>query len=182
MNILRLPVVGSFLRWRYARTALQLLLLLISLAVVLHGLFGPQLAPRNLATVLTSIHWRGFLIVAIVAVGNLFCIGCPMVLARDVSRSLVPSRSFAGRVGCVANGWASHCSSLCCSHTSSSICGRSRARRRGSCSATSAWPSSSTRFSRAHPSASISAPSASSISRLRRCRRPNCASSNATRV
>ena len=86
MNILRLPVVGSFLRWRYARPALQLLLLLISLAVVLHGLFGPQLAPRNLATVLTSIHWRGFLIVAIVAVGNLFCTGCPMVLARDVSR------------------------------------------------------------------------------------------------
>ena len=86
MNILRLPLVGSFLRWRYARPALQLLLLLISVAVVLHGLFGPQLAPRNLATVLTSIHWRGFLIVAIVAVGNLFCTGCPMVLARDVSR------------------------------------------------------------------------------------------------
>ena len=86
MNILRLPVVGSFLRWRYSRLALQLLLLLVSLAVVLHGLFGPQLAPRNLATVLTSIHWRGFLIVAIVAVGNLFCTGCPMVLARDVSR------------------------------------------------------------------------------------------------
>ena len=64
MNILRLPLVGSFLRWRYARPALQLLLLLLSLAVVLHGLFGPQLAPRNLATVLTSIHWRGFLIVA----------------------------------------------------------------------------------------------------------------------
>ena len=86
MNILRLPLVGSFLRWRYARPALQLLLLLISVAVVLHGLFGPQLAPRNLATVLTSIHWRGFLIVAIVAVGNLFCTGCPMVLARDLSR------------------------------------------------------------------------------------------------
>ena len=88
MNILRLPVVGSFLRWRYARPALQLLLLLISLAVVLHGLFGPQLAPRNLATVLTSIHWRGFLIVAIVAVGNLFCTACPMILARDASRRL----------------------------------------------------------------------------------------------
>ena len=75
----------------------QLLLLLISLAVVLHGLFGPQLAPRNLATVLTSIHWRGFLIVAIVAVGNLFCTGCPMVLARDVSRRFFHPR-FAGRV------------------------------------------------------------------------------------
>jgi polyferredoxin len=88
MNILRVPLVGSFLRWRHARPALQSFLLLVSLAVVLHGLFGPQLAPRNLATVLTSIHWRGFLIVAIVAVGNLFCTACPMVLARDVSRRL----------------------------------------------------------------------------------------------
>ena len=88
MNILRLPIVGSFLRWRYSRPAVQLLLLLISLVVVLHGLFGPQLAPRNLATVLTSIHWRGFLILAIVAVGNVFCTACPMVLARDASRRL----------------------------------------------------------------------------------------------
>jgi len=86
MDILRAPVVGSFLRWRYARPAVQLVLLLVSLAVVLHGLFGPQLAPRNLATVLTSIHWRGFLVIAIVAVGNLFCTACPMVLARDVGR------------------------------------------------------------------------------------------------
>ena len=89
MNLLRWPVVGGFLRWRYARPALQSVLLLVSLAIVLHGLFGPQLAPRNLATVLTSIHWRGFLIVAIVAAGNLFCTACPMVLARDMTRRLV---------------------------------------------------------------------------------------------
>jgi hypothetical protein len=86
MNILRVPLVGPFLRWRHARTALQVVLLMLALAVVLHGLFGPQLAPRNLATVLTSIHWRGLLIVAIVATGNLFCTACPMVLARDVGR------------------------------------------------------------------------------------------------
>ena len=89
MDILRAPIVGPFLRWRYARPALQSVLLLASVAIVLHGLLGPQLAPRNLATVLTSIHWRGFLIVAIVAAGNLFCTACPMVLARDMSRRLV---------------------------------------------------------------------------------------------
>ncbi|HEY9463459.1 MAG TPA: hypothetical protein VIR54_10240 [Vicinamibacterales bacterium] len=89
MNVLVWPVVGAFLRWRHARLALQLVLLIVAVAVVLHGLFGPQLAPRNLATVVTSIHWRGFLILAIVAVGNLFCTGCPMVLARDVSRRIV---------------------------------------------------------------------------------------------
>jgi polyferredoxin len=86
MNILELPVVGAFLRWRHARMALQLVLLLVAAAVVLHGLLGPQLAPRNLATVLTSIHWRGFVIVAIAVIGNLFCTACPMVLARDVGR------------------------------------------------------------------------------------------------
>jgi ferredoxin len=89
VNVLVWPVVGAFLRWRHARLALQLVLLIVAVAVVLHGLFGPQLAPRNLATVVTSIHWRGFLILAIVAVGNLFCTGCPMVLARDVSRRVV---------------------------------------------------------------------------------------------
>jgi hypothetical protein len=93
VNVLVWPVVGAFLRWGHARLALQLVLLIVAVAVVLHGLFGPQLAPRNLATVVTSIHWRGFLILAIVAVGNLFCTGCPMVLARDVSRRVVhPAR------------------------------------------------------------------------------------------
>ena len=86
MNILRAPLVGRFLRWHYARPAMQCALLIVAAAVVWHGLFGPQLAPRNLATVLTSIHWRGFLILAIVAVGNLFCTACPMVLARDIGR------------------------------------------------------------------------------------------------
>src|SRR5215204_1413221 len=86
MNILRLPFLGAFLRWRHARVVLQVVLLIAAIAVVLHGLVGPQLAPRNLATVVTSIHWRGFLILAIVGVGNLFCTACPMVLARDASR------------------------------------------------------------------------------------------------
>jgi polyferredoxin len=89
MDILRVPVIGAFLRWRHARLALQLVLMITAAAVVLHGLFGPQLAPRNLATVLTSIHWRGLLIVAIVAAGNLFCTACPMVLARDTTRRFV---------------------------------------------------------------------------------------------
>jgi polyferredoxin len=86
MNILRLPFLGAFLRWRHARVVLQVVLLIAAIAVVLDGLVGPQLAPRNLATVVTSIHWRGFLILAIVGVGNLFCTACPMVLARDASR------------------------------------------------------------------------------------------------
>jgi polyferredoxin len=86
VDLLRLPLLGSYLRWRHARLTLQLVVLAIAAAVVAHGLFGPQLAPRNLATVLTSIHWRGLLIVALLAAGNLFCTGCPMILVRDVGR------------------------------------------------------------------------------------------------
>ena len=83
-----MPLLGSFLHWRRARLALQLVVLALASAVVLHGLLGPQLAPRNLATVLTSIHWRGLLIVALLAAGNLFCTGCPMILVRDAGRRL----------------------------------------------------------------------------------------------
>ena len=88
VDLSRLPLVGSFLQWRHARLAFQVPLLALASAVVLHGLLGPQLAPRNLSTVLTSIHWRGLLIVALLAVGNLFCTACPMMLVRDAGRRI----------------------------------------------------------------------------------------------
>ncbi|MGH8638747.1 MAG: 4Fe-4S binding protein, partial [Burkholderiales bacterium] len=86
VDLLRWPVIGRFLRWKHARTTLQLFALLAAAAIVLHGLFGPQVAPRNLATVLTWVHYRGLLVVALLAAGNLFCTGCPFVLVRDVAR------------------------------------------------------------------------------------------------
>jgi len=86
VDVLRLPLVGSFLHWRHARLALQLPLLALAVLVVAHGLLGPQIAPRNLSTVLTSIHWRGLLVVALLAAGNFFCTGCPMMLVRDAGR------------------------------------------------------------------------------------------------
>lgn len=72
--------------------ASQLVLLLIAAAVVAHGLFGPPIAPRNLSTVLTSIHWRGFLIVGLLVAGNLMCATCPMILVRDAGRRLIAPR------------------------------------------------------------------------------------------
>jgi polyferredoxin len=92
MDLLRLPVIGSLLRWRHIRQAMQLVALAVAAAVVLHGLLGPQIAPRNLATVLTSIHWRGLLILAIVLAGNLACGACPMILSRDAARRMIAPR------------------------------------------------------------------------------------------
>ncbi|PWT81087.1 MAG: FesM [Blastocatellia bacterium] len=87
-DILRWPVVGRALRWRHARTTLQLVLLVGAAVIVLHGLLGPPLASNNLATVLTWVHYRGLLVLALLAVGNAFCTGCPFVLVRDAGRRL----------------------------------------------------------------------------------------------
>jgi polyferredoxin len=87
-DVLRWPLVGPFLRWRHARTSMQLVLLAVAAVVTWHGLVGPSLAPRNLATVLTWVHYRGLLVVALLAAGNLFCTGCPFVLVRDAGRRL----------------------------------------------------------------------------------------------
>jgi ferredoxin len=85
-DLLRWPLVGRVLRWRRLRTFTQIILLIVAIVIVAHGLLGPDLAPRNLATVLTWIHYRGLLIGALLAVGNLFCGACPMVLVRDLGR------------------------------------------------------------------------------------------------
>ena len=82
------PVIGPALRWKHSRTALQLVLLAVAALMVIHGLLGPQLAPANLSTVLTWVHYRGLLIVALLAAGNLFCTGCPFILVRDAARRL----------------------------------------------------------------------------------------------
>lgn len=86
VDILRWPVLGPFLRWRHARTSLQLVLLAVAAVVVAHGLFGPDFAPANFATVGTWVHYRGLLVVALLAAGNLFCTGCPMIRVRDWGR------------------------------------------------------------------------------------------------
>jgi len=54
--------------------------------LVVHGLFGPQVAPANLATVVSWVQYRGWLILALLVAGNFFCTACPFVLVRDQGR------------------------------------------------------------------------------------------------
>lgn len=77
---------GRFLRWRWSRTVMQVPLFALAVAMIVHGLAGPQLAPRNLATVLTWVHYRGLLVLALLAAGNLFCMACPLMLPRELAR------------------------------------------------------------------------------------------------
>jgi ferredoxin len=85
-DLMRVPVVGALLRWRHARTFLQIPLLVLSAVMVLHGLLGPSLAPKNLATTLAWLHFRGLLVLVILGAGNFFCLACPFMLVRNFAR------------------------------------------------------------------------------------------------
>jgi polyferredoxin len=88
IDLLQWPVVGPFLRWRHARIALQLVLLFVAMLVVADGLLGSRVDPTTFTTIAVWTHYRGLLVIALLAVGNLFCTGCPFVLARDAGRRI----------------------------------------------------------------------------------------------
>ncbi|MGI8959746.1 MAG: cytochrome c oxidase assembly protein [Bryobacteraceae bacterium] len=73
------------------RRVAQAGMLLLAIVVMLDGFFGPQVAPLNLAGVLPWIHWRVFSIVALLVVGNLFCMVCPFTFVRDIGRIVLPA-------------------------------------------------------------------------------------------
>jgi polyferredoxin len=90
-DLLKVPLLGAFLRWRHARTVLQLGLLTVAAVVILDGLFGPPLAPKNMAGILPWVHWRGFVALSLLVAGNLFCMACPFMLPRRLAKKLLPA-------------------------------------------------------------------------------------------
>jgi ferredoxin len=83
--------LGRYFKWRYARVALQIPLLLLALIVIYDGLRGPQVGAMNLAGVLPWIHWRGIIILGLLVAGNVFCMGCPFMLPRTLARRFLPA-------------------------------------------------------------------------------------------
>jgi cytochrome c oxidase assembly factor CtaG/ferredoxin len=88
-DLLRTPILGSILRYRYFRRCVQTAMLILAAAVAVDGFFGPQVAPLNLAGVLPWTHWRGLAVIALLMAGNLFCMACPFTLPRDLARKFV---------------------------------------------------------------------------------------------
>jgi len=86
IDVLRWPGIGRFLRSRYGRLVGQLLLLLAAALIVYDGFTGPQFAPENIATVTVWLHYRGFVMLGLLLVGNLFCMNCPFTLPRTLAR------------------------------------------------------------------------------------------------
>jgi cytochrome c oxidase assembly factor CtaG len=89
-DLLYVPLIGRFLRWRFSRPLLQSLMALLAVIMIFDGLNGPQLSPMNLAGVLPWIHWRGFLILSLLVAGNVFCMACPFTLPRTMARRWMP--------------------------------------------------------------------------------------------
>ena len=86
VDLLHLPGLGAFLRWRHARIALQVPLMIVALSMIGYGFWGSSLAPKNPATVLTWIHYRGLVVLVLLLVGNLFCMACPFMGVRQLAR------------------------------------------------------------------------------------------------
>jgi len=91
-DLLRVSGIGALLRWRHSRTLCAIPLFALSAVMILHGLFGPTLAPKNLATTLVWLHFRGLLVVVILAAGNFFCYACPFMLVRNAARKVFRPR------------------------------------------------------------------------------------------
>lgn len=92
LDLLRLPLLGPFLRAAATRRALQALLLLLAAALIADGLLGPQMSPMNLAGVLPWTYWRGLVVIALLAAGNLFCMACPFMLPRQLGKRLASAQ------------------------------------------------------------------------------------------
>ena len=76
-------------RWR---RPMQVSMLAVAIAVMADGFLGPQVTPLNMAGVLPWIHWRALSVLALLLVGNLFCMACPFTFVRDVGRKMLPAK------------------------------------------------------------------------------------------
>jgi ferredoxin len=59
--------------------------------VIFDGLGGPPVSGMNLAGVLPWVHWRGLVVLGLLAAGNVFCLACPFLLPRTLARRWLPA-------------------------------------------------------------------------------------------
>jgi len=90
-DLFGIPLIGPILKSKFFRRALQSAMLLLAIAIAADGFLGPQASPMNLAGVLPWTHWRGVTVIALLTVGNFFCMACPFTFVRDIGRRLLPA-------------------------------------------------------------------------------------------
>lgn len=76
----------------YFKIISQCLMLLCSLCLIAVGLWGSQFAPKNITTLFVWVHYRGFLVLSLLFLGNLFCMSCPFIFVRNCLRVFISPR------------------------------------------------------------------------------------------
>jgi cytochrome c oxidase assembly factor CtaG/ferredoxin len=89
LSLFKFRISHSPFRITAVRRPLQFILLLLAALVVWDGFTGPQLSAMNAAGTLPWTHWRGLTVLALLFVGNLFCMSCPFMLVRDGTRKIL---------------------------------------------------------------------------------------------
>src|SRR5262249_2500414 len=80
------------LKWRHARRALQLPLLVLAVALIVDGVRGPQVGALNLAGVLPWVHWRWLVLLGLLAAGNVSWLAFSFLLPPTLARRWLAAR------------------------------------------------------------------------------------------
>jgi cytochrome c oxidase assembly factor CtaG/polyferredoxin len=91
-DLLRMRGIGSLLRSRYGRLSLQAISLIVSALVIADGFVGHQMGAMNLAGIVPWNVVRVCGVLALLFAGNFFCMACPFMLPRELTRLLKTPR------------------------------------------------------------------------------------------
>jgi cytochrome c oxidase assembly factor CtaG/polyferredoxin len=87
-DLLNLPLIGRLLRWRYGRMTLQTIAFAAAALVIVDAFRGQPMGAMNLAGVLPWTYVRAFGVMALLVLGNIFCLSCPFMLPRELGHRL----------------------------------------------------------------------------------------------
>ena len=78
IDILRLPVIGTLLKWRWLQPLVEVPMLLVFILAIIVGIWGTQEPSQNFATMLIWVYWWSLVILTFVLVGRIWCFFCPL--------------------------------------------------------------------------------------------------------
>ena len=122
-DLMRVPLVGRFLRWRLARPAMQLLMMMLAAVVIFDGLNGPQVSPMNLAGIAAVDSLARLADLEPVSGRQCVLHGVSHLRCRVRLRAAGFSKDDRGRDGCGASGWQPAWWQHFCGAMKRSLCG-----------------------------------------------------------
>ncbi|MGC2399353.1 MAG: cytochrome c oxidase assembly protein [Acidobacteriaceae bacterium] len=87
-DLFRVFLLGRLLRWRYGRMAFQTVAFAAVVLVIADAFRGSSMGAMNLAGVLPWTYVRAFGVIALLVLGNIFCLSCPFMLPRELGHRL----------------------------------------------------------------------------------------------